>query len=134
MMHSIKTSEKLKRKISSLLVSLMIIQIAGCVSSKGLKKENPKKLSCEEKYKMLNGDYNTLLNDFEILTEMENDCYQLNKKFAKELKVNSDLIRELNKEYKKVKGNELIMIIVVSSVIGLLVGGTVAGVAVKYTK
>lgn len=99
------------------------MQISGCTTSRNLKKEPLKN------YDDCKKEYNELLKDFNKLTELEKDCYKLNQELIKASEINMDLLKQINKEYKTAKTNQVIAIVIASVAVAFLAaGGIVIGV------
>lgn len=106
------------------------MQTSGCSSTKNIKKEPSKNYDDCIKIKR---EYNDLLNEFNKLSEIEKDCYKLNRELVQAAQANSDLIRKLNHDYKTAKTNQVIAIVIACVAVTFLAAGGIA-IGVKLNK
>lgn len=134
MINLINRSEILKRIMNGLLLSLIIIGTNVCSSTKGVKKENSDD-EWKKKYEETKDEYNLLLRDYNYLTNLESDCYALNKKFSEQSQNSIDLLNDINKNNeKRYNKKEMAAIAIVTAIISIFVTGAIVGASMKAAK
>lgn len=105
-----------------------------CSSTKGVKKENSDD-EWKKKYEETKDEYNLLLRDYNYLTNLESDCYALNKKFSEQSQNSIDLLNDINKNNeKRYNKKEMAAIAIVTAIISIFVTGAIVGASMKAAK